>query len=36
MLIGIKMKNKIITKLGHSDRLKIYVNRSKIYVKPGI
>ena len=35
MLIGIKMK-KIITELGHSDRLKIYVSPSKIYVNPGI
>ena len=35
MLIGIKMK-KIVTELGHSERLKIYVNPSKIYVNPGI
>ena len=35
MLIDIKMK-KIITELGHSDRLKIYVNPSKIYVNPGM
>ena len=35
MLIGIKMK-KIVTELGHSGRLKIYVNPSKIYVNPGI
>ena len=25
-----------ITELGHSDRLKIHVNRSKIYIDPGI
>ena len=36
MLIGIKMKKKMLTELGHSDRLKIYVNPSKIYVSPGI
>ena len=35
VMTDIKMK-KIITKLGHSDRLKIYVNPSKIYVDPGI
>ena len=35
MLIAIKMK-KIITELGHSDRLKIYTNPSKSYVYPGI
>ena len=35
MLIDIKMK-KIVTELGHSDRLKIYVNPSKIYINPGI
>ena len=35
MLIGIKMKENI-TELGHSDRLKIYVNLSKIYVHPGM
>ena len=35
MLIGIKMK-KIVTELGHSEGLKIYVNPSKIYVNPGI
>ena len=34
MLIGIKIK-KIKTELGHSDRLKIYVNSSKTYVNPG-
>ena len=35
MLTDIKMiKNE--TELGHSDRLKIYVNPSKIYVDPGI
>ena len=34
MLIGIKMK-KIVTELGHSDRLKIYVN-SSIYINPGM
>ena len=27
---------KIITELGHSVRLKIYVNPIKIYVNPGI
>ena len=27
---------KIMTELGHSDSLKIYVNPSKIYVNPGI
>ena len=31
MLIGIKGK-KIVVELGHSDRLKIYVNPSKIHV----
>ena len=36
MLIGIKMKKKIIIELGHSEILKIYVNPSKIYVSPGI
>ena len=35
MYIGIKML-KFVTELGHSDRLKIYVDPSKIYVKPGI
>ena len=35
MLIGIKIK-KNIKELGHSDRLKIYVNPSKSYVNPGI
>ena len=30
MLIGIKMKKKLLTELGHSNRLKIYVNPSKI------
>ena len=35
MLIGIKIK-KILTELGHSDRLKIHVNPSKIYVNSGI
>ena len=35
MLIGIKMENNV-TELGHSECLKIYVNPSKIYVKPGI
>ena len=35
MLIGVKMKKKL-TELGHSDRLKIHVNPSKIYVNPGI
>ena len=35
MLIDIKIK-KIVTELGHSDRLKIEVNHSKIYVNPGI
>ena len=32
MIIDIKMKKKIITELGHSDRLKIYVSPSKIYI----
>ena len=27
-------KKKSITELGHSDRLKVYVNPSKIYVNP--
>ena len=39
MLIDIKMKKKkkkIITELGHSEGLKIYINPSKIYVNPGI
>ena len=36
MLIGIKMKKKMLTELGPSDRLNIYVNPSKIYVNPGI
>ena len=35
MLIGIKWKI-FVTELGHSEHLKIYVNPSKIYVKPGI
>ena len=35
MLIGIKMK-KIDTELGHSDRLKIYVNLAKFKLNPGI
>ena len=35
MLTDIKMK-KFITELGHSDRLKIYMNTGKIYVDPGI
>ena len=35
MLIEIKM-NKIVTELGHSGRLKIFVNPSKIYVNLGI
>ena len=34
-LTDIKMKKKIITELGHSDRFKIDVNPSKIYVDPG-
>ena len=29
------MKNKSIAELGHNDRLKIYVDPSKIYVDPG-
>ena len=29
-------EKKYITELGHSGRLKIYVNLSKIYVSPGI
>ena len=35
MLIDIKMK-KNITELGHSDRLKMYINPSKMYIDPGI
>ena len=35
MFTDIKMK-KNIAELGHNDRLKIYVNPSKIYVDPGI
>ena len=35
MLIGIKMKKKIVTELGHSERLKIYVDPSKIHVNHG-
>ena len=35
MLIDIKMTN-IMTEFGHRDRLKIYVNPSKIYVNPGM
>ena len=34
MLVGVKIKK--ITILGHSDRLKIHVNPSKIYVNSGI
>ena len=34
--MGIKMKKKMLTELGHSDRLKIYVNPSKINVNSGI
>ena len=30
------MTKKSVVELGHSDRLKIHVNRSKIYVNPGI
>ena len=30
-----QIEKKIVTKLGHSDRLKIYVNPSKIYVDHG-
>ena len=36
MLIDIKMKNKLLTELGHSDNLEIQFNPSKIYVNPGI
>ena len=36
MFIGIKMKKKHVTELGHSYRLKIYVKLSKSYVNPGI
>ena len=32
MLIDIKMKKKNITELGYSDRLKIHVDPSKIYI----
>ena len=35
MLIGIKIK-KMLTELGHSDRLKIHVNPCKISVNSGI
>ena len=35
MLIDIKME-KIVTELGHSFGLKIYVNRSQTHVNPGI
>ena len=35
MLIGIKIKQ-IISEVGHSDRSEIYINPSKIYIKPGI
>ena len=35
VLTDIKMK-KNVTEWGHSDRLKIYINSSKIYVDPGI
>ena len=35
MLIDVKIK-KNMKELGHSDRLKIYVNPSKIYINPGI
>ena len=35
MLTDIKIK-KIVTELGHSDRLKIYVNLSDIYADPRI
>ena len=34
MLIDIRMKKKMFTELGHSDRLNIYVNPSKIYINP--
>ena len=36
VLTDIKMKKKNITKLGHSDGLKIYVNPSKMYVDSGM
>ena len=36
MLIDVKMKKKMLTEVGHSDRLKIHVNTSKFYVNPGI
>ena len=36
MFIVIKMKNKMLTELGHSDHLDIHINPSKIYVNPGI
>ena len=29
-------EKRLVTELGHSDRLKIYVNPSKIYINPGI
>ena len=34
--LGVDRYKKIITDLGHSGRLKIYVNSSNIYVNPGI
>ena len=36
MLTDIKMKKKIVTEIGHSYHLKIYVNPSKINVDLGI
>ena len=36
MLIGIKMKKKLLTELGDDECLKIHVHPSKIYVNPGI
>ena len=36
ILIDVKMKKKSVAELDHSDRLKIHVNPSKIYINPGI
>ena len=36
MLIDIKMKKKSVAELGHTGRLKIYVDPNKIYVDPRI
>ena len=34
MLSDIRMKKKSVAELSHKDRLKIYVDSSKIYVDP--